>query len=61
VLPEDAGVELVAGADEELSDAELDFDPPSPDDAGEESLLEPEESSFELLSPEGLGGADEAL
>jgi hypothetical protein len=61
VLVEDAGVEVVEGEGEELSDAEPDFDPLSPDDAGEESLPELGELSFELLSPDDFGGAEEAL
>jgi hypothetical protein len=37
VLDEEAGAELAAGADDDPS--ELDFDPPSPEDVEEESLL----------------------
>jgi hypothetical protein len=60
VLAGDAGVEFVAGVDEELSDPELDFAAPSPDEADDESLLpslELEEPSFE--PPSSFGGAED--
>ena len=60
VLEEDAGVELVAGADEALSDPELDFAAPSAEEADDESLLpslELEEPSFE--PPSGFGAPED--
>jgi len=59
-LGEGPGVELAAGADEELSDPELDFVPPSPEEAGDGSLLpslELEEPSFE--PPSVFGAAED--
>jgi hypothetical protein len=56
LLVEDAGVELVAGVDDELSEPELDFAAPSVEEADEESLLpslEPEEPSLDALSDFG--------
>jgi hypothetical protein len=55
LLAEDAGAEVVAGVDEELSDPELDF-APSVEEPDEESLLpslEPEEPSLDALSDFG--------
>jgi len=59
VLAEEDGVEVV-GADEELSEPELDFVPPSPDEADDESLLPslaPEELSLD--PPSDFGAADD--
>jgi hypothetical protein len=60
VPEEDAGVELAAGVDEELSDPKLDFNTPSVEEADDESLLpslELEEPSFEL--PSDFGAAED--
>jgi hypothetical protein len=61
VLAEDAGVDVVAGADEvELSEPELDFAAPSVGEPDGESLppsLEPEELSFD--PPSAFGAAED--
>lgn len=57
MLAEDADVEAAAGADEEPSDAELDFVPPSLDEADDESLLLSLLSAE--LSEEAFGAADD--
>jgi hypothetical protein len=57
VLDEEAGVEAAAGADEGLSDPELDFAPAPPDAADDESL--PPSLDAELAPPSDFGAAED--
>jgi len=57
VLEGDPGAELAAGVEEELSAAELDFVPPSAEEADDESLLPSLDP--ELAAPSDFGAADD--
>lgn len=57
--PEDAGVEAVDGAGEELSEPELGFAPPSVEEPDEESLLPSLEPAEPSLDPPSDFGADD--